>query len=77
MVRYIKSKVEEPITYKKEFTIVAGINGVGKSTMVGLLKSNPNSFGTIIDPDDYAKKYVPGLYEMCTNITNESYGGRI
>lgn len=27
--------------------------------------------------DDYAKKYVPGLYEMCTNITNESYGGRI
>lgn len=27
--------------------------------------------------DDFAKKYVPGLYEMCTNITNESYGGRI
>lgn len=61
MIRYIRSKVEEPITYKKEFTIVAGINGVGKSTMVGLLKSNPNSFGTIIDPDDYAKKYGGNL----------------
>lgn len=28
--------------------------------------------------DDFAKKYVPGLYEFCTNITkNEVYGNRI
>ena len=28
--------------------------------------------------DNYAKKYVPGIYEFCTNITkNKPYGNRI
>lgn len=64
MMRYrrkIISVVEPPIVHKKIFTIVAGINGVGKSSMTQLLRHNSDSFGTIIDPDDYAVKYGGNL----------------
>lgn len=47
--------------HKKIFTILAGINGVGKSSMMGVLKSASDSYGTIIDPDDYARKYGGNL----------------
>lgn len=63
MKRYLKKIVSVVDTHfnKKIFTIVAGINGVGKSTMIGILRTTPNSYGAIIDPDDYAKKYGGNL----------------
>ena len=41
----------------KLFTIVAGVNGVGKSTYIARLCKNPNMLGYIIDPDQLAIKY--------------------
>ena len=41
----------------KLFTIVAGVNGVGKSTYIARLSENPNTLGYIIDPDQLAVKY--------------------
>ena len=41
----------------KLFTIVAGVNGVGKSTYIARLCENPNTLGYIIDPDQLAIKY--------------------
>ncbi len=41
----------------KLFTIVAGVNGVGKSTYIAKLRKNPNMLGYIIDPDQLAIKY--------------------
>lgn len=41
----------------KLFTIVSGVNGVGKSTYIARLCENPNTLGYIIDPDQFAVKY--------------------
>ena len=41
----------------KLFTIVAGVNDVGKSTYIARLCENPNMLGYIIDPDQLAIKY--------------------
>ena len=41
----------------KLFTIVAGVNGVGKSTYIAKPRENPNMLGYIIGPDQIAIKY--------------------
>lgn len=41
----------------KLFTIVAGVNGVGKSTYIARLCENLNTLGYIIEPDQFAVKY--------------------
>lgn len=63
MKRYVKKIVSVVDTHihKKVFTIVAGINGVGKSSMIGVLRTTLDNYGAIIDPDDYAKKYGGSL----------------
>lgn len=40
----------------KTYTIVGGVNGCGKSSLTGVLKSLEPNMGIIIDPDDIAKK---------------------
>ena len=35
----------------KQFTIIGGVNGVGKSSLTGVLKAQTNELGTIIDVD--------------------------
>ena len=40
----------------KTYTIIGGINGCGKSSLTGVLKSLEPNMGIIIDPDDIAKK---------------------
>lgn len=35
----------------KNFTILGGVNGVGKSTLAGVLKSVTENFGTLVDAD--------------------------
>ena len=35
----------------KHFTILGGVNGVGKSTLGGVLKSVTDNFGTLVDAD--------------------------
>lgn len=37
----------------KFYTIIAGVNGVGKSSLTGVLKESTNTLGTIIDVDKY------------------------
>lgn len=41
----------------KIYTIVGGVNGVGKSSFIGVLKSQRNDLGYIIDVDRLALKY--------------------
>lgn len=41
----------------KIYTIVGGVNGVGKSSFIGVLKSQRNDLGCIIDVDRLALKY--------------------
>lgn len=41
----------------KIYNIVGGVNGVGKSSLVGSLKSRLNDFGTIIDVDKINLKF--------------------
>ncbi len=38
----------------KTYTVIAGVNGVGKSSFTGVLKSTRNDLGFIIDPDKIA-----------------------
>ena len=40
----------------KTYTIIGGVNGCGKSSLTGVLKSLEPNMGIIIDPDDIAKK---------------------
>ena len=63
MKRYTKKimSVVDTEYHKKVFTILAGVNGVGKSTMMGILRTGSESYGAIIDPDDYAVKYGGNL----------------
>lgn len=64
---------ESNILHEKRFTIVAGMNGVGKSTFTNVLKSNTNKLGHIIDPDLFAKKYgsqLSGGREALKDINN-------
>ncbi len=39
------------------FTVVAGVNGVGKSTYIAKQCENNNDLGHIVDPDKLAVKY--------------------
>ncbi len=39
------------------FTVVAGVNGVGKSTYIAKQCENNNNLGHIVDPDKLAIKY--------------------
>lgn len=59
MKRYIRRivSVVDTKVKKKVFTILAGVNGVGKSSAMGILRTTSESYGAIIDPDDYAIKY--------------------
>ncbi len=41
----------------KTYTIIAGVNGVGKSSMTGVLLNRNNDLGTIIDADKIANEY--------------------
>ena len=47
----------------KTYTIVGGVNGCGKSSLTGVLKSLEPNMGIIIDPDDIAKKAISVLTE--------------
>ena len=38
----------------KRFTIIGGVNGVGKSSLTGVLKAQTNELGTIVDVDKLA-----------------------
>ena len=57
----IISSVSEDVIYKKKFTIIAGVNGVGKSTFVKHLKTTHSELGHIIDPDALAKEHGGNL----------------
>lgn len=35
----------------KVFTIIAGVNGAGKSSLTGVLRSESSELGTVIDAD--------------------------
>lgn len=48
----------------KTYTIIGGVNGCGKSSLTGVLKSLKPNMGTIIDPDDIAKKSNLSSYEV-------------
>ena len=48
----------------KTYTIVGGVNGCGKSSLTGVLKSLEPNMGIIIDPDDIAKKSNLSSYEV-------------
>ncbi|SFW22444.1 hypothetical protein [Ruminococcus flavefaciens] len=41
----------------KLFTVVAGVNGVGKSTYISKLCEKPNDLGHIVDPDQLAVRH--------------------
>jgi predicted ABC-type ATPase len=41
----------------KTYTIIAGVNGVGKSSLTGVLKATRNDLGHIIDPDKLTVAY--------------------
>ena len=57
----IISSVSKDVIYKKKFTIIAGVNGVGKSTFVKHLKTTHSELGHIIDPDALAKEHGGNL----------------
>ena len=38
------------------FTIIAGVNGVGKSSLTGLLKGERSDLGIIVDVEKNTKK---------------------
>ncbi|MCM1223288.1 MAG: zeta toxin family protein [Lachnospiraceae bacterium] len=46
----------------KYYNIIGGVNGVGKSSLAGVLYSRIDDMGEIIDPDDIARK------QNCGNI---------
>ena len=41
----------------KTYTIVAGVNGCGKSSLTGVLRTEIDNLGKVIDVDLFAKKY--------------------
>ena len=47
----------------KQYTIVGGINGVGKSSLSGVLRHQLPDMGVIIDPDSIA------VQEHCDRLT--------
>lgn len=40
----------------KTYTVIGGVNGVGKSTLSGVLSVTDYSMGIIVDPDKLIKK---------------------
>lgn len=44
----------------KTFTIIGGVNGTGKSSLTGVLKSQVNDLGIIIDADKIAQQKTGG-----------------
>lgn len=73
MKRYIKSHVEnqeqgeyrfqsEPeYIHDKVFTVIAGVNGVGKTTFVKTIQNRHSDLGFIINPDTLARKFGGNL----------------
>ncbi|MEG0380039.1 MAG: zeta toxin family protein, partial [Eubacterium sp.] len=52
-----------------KYTIIAGVNGVGKSSLTGVLKREKDDLGTIINVDEYAAKLMdPKLSQTIRNI---------
>ncbi|SEL40535.1 Predicted ABC-type ATPase [Ruminococcus sp. YRD2003] len=49
--------VRKAIDNEKEFTIVAGVNGAGKSTFIEWYTSDENKLGRIIDADKLAREH--------------------
>ena len=47
----------------KQYTIIGGVNGVGKSSLSGVLRHQLPDMGLIIDPDTIAAK------ESCDRLT--------
>ena len=47
----------------KQYTIVGGVNGVGKSSLSGVLRHQLPDMGVIIDPDSIA------VQEHCDRLT--------
>lgn len=47
----------------KIYTLIAGINGTGKSSLAGVLSADRDDLGIIIDPDEIAKDNACGPIE--------------
>lgn len=45
----------------KHFTILGGVNGVGKSTLGGILACVTDDFGALVDADELARQYGGNL----------------
>lgn len=45
----------EKAVHKKMYTIIAGVNGVGKSSFINVFKNYDNECGHIVDPDALVK----------------------
>lgn len=45
----------------KRFTVIGGVNGVGKSSLTGVLSRFDSSLGVIVNADDLTKIYGSGL----------------
>ena len=46
----------------KVYTLIGGVNGVGKSSLTGVLMSSYNDLGTIVNPDNYAAEHGGNNY---------------
>lgn len=51
-----------------KYTIIAGVNGVGKSSLTGVLKSERDDLGEIINVDEYASRMSPDISIAIRNI---------
>lgn len=57
---YVRSNYNGYI-YQRVFTIIAGVNGVGKSTFAKTIGSRHSDLGYVINPDELAKRYGSNL----------------
>ncbi len=47
------------------YTIIGGVNGCGKSSMTGILKSERTDLGIVVDPDKFSAELGGNIYEGC------------
>ena len=52
---------EADLLYEKVFTLIAGVNGVGKTTFVKTIQNRHSDLGFIINPDTLARKFGGNL----------------
>ena len=48
---------QRQVIFMNQYTIIAGVNGTGKSSLRGVLEGQGVNLGHIIDPDQIAKKH--------------------